>query len=489
MKLLSVKKVKLASLLFLLLFIIFQEQGAAQNGLIAVMSYDDAEEIALQSVRRASGIMVKKIDLNKIVTYKDLQDKIKKEKYLRSCFTSDKLIEIKNNRNQIPERDKFIADLKKCYPLRRIRSTDTLDFLGITDEFRLAALRRYIVRNIEIGVSGVWGIENGVGQPFMISGKQLEDVGSGATVTDLAKKIQASAALPFLSYGTVEQIIRNCRYKIKGGKDGASETIKLNTNILADLKQDNLEKFRMCIDTAELDVDDPFEFGEGAKNAKNAKRYKFGVRSIKIVDNEGDSQVFYLTNDFKKEFKNKITAWSYTELAKELAVSAFIPSDDEFLAAQLVINPLFKIAKKREKLLAQQNPKPQGDKSDSRQSLEKKVELIGDSGTTRTFTIFKIAEVFDALRSRRKNDKGSIKNTLKEFEVNPNVLEKEIVAEIENNGKHYLFLKKKDDMLSHLEANPQSNGQPFKLTKPLKDSMTIEEVIEIVEKTIEKQME
>lgn len=482
-------------LLFFALFI----PVYAQNGLIKAMPFEDAETIAIQSIRRASGIRVKKIDFSQL-QFNDSIELIKKDKYVRNCLDQDKLDCIFKHNGQCPDNScpngqcpdgKSVApkpiDLaklqtylnEKCFPYKRLRLTDTLDFLGITDEFRLAALRRYIVRNVELGVLGIWGInKSGVAQPFILSGKQLEDITTATTVLDLAKTIQSSASLPFLSYGTAEMIVRDCRNKVTGFNDPLviekitnsadnqvrKEYIKISDDLKKGIENDavkynkRVDDFTKCIEFADLLITDPVKFKDDlARAPKNLKHFNYGVRSVRVIDNEGDALFYHLTEKFAAKLKADIldNGLTYSDLIAEIISSAGVPSSNDFIAARIVINSLVKLAEDR-------NP-------------DKSKPLF------QPLNLFKVNEVLCKLRNAACNskvnsgDRVTSETALSYLNISPAQIIPILNAESVNEKSAYFVLDKNKRLVKIAQLN---------LSTEIKSETTIEEIIEIVSKSI-----
>lgn len=95
---------------------------------------------------------------------------------------------------------------------KQLRAQDSLEYVGITDSTRLNALRRFIVRNSEIGVQSVWGSRHGEPpRPYVIPNAALGDIKKSTTLSELASSITKVAGLPFLTYEKSAQIVANCR--------------------------------------------------------------------------------------------------------------------------------------------------------------------------------------------------------------------------------------------------------------------------------------
>jgi len=470
--------------IFLFLFFLFvcNLTVSAQNGLIKAMPFEFAEEIAIQSIRRASGIRVKKIDFKHITQNDQLIALVKKDKYLRNCLDKDKLDCIHKHGGICPDKNcpndicpngsapkkkpinyaVLETELnEKCFPFKRLRLTDTLDFLGITDEFRLAALRRYIVRSSEFGVINIWGISrNGVAQPFILSGKQLEGIKTSTTVLDLAKTIQTSASLPFLSEGTAETIIRACRNKVTGFIDKPQiENLKIQVDLMKSNVDKPVKKFVDCITFSELGKDDKVTFkDELAKSPENFKNFKYGVESIKIIDNRGNDLFYYLTKEFTEWFKFDSTSngltdptITYKQLLEKIVASASVPSPREFMATRIVINSLLQIAEERR---------------------QNKTKLLYQPRE-----LFKVSDVLCQLRKDGCDSKKrvTVASDLESIDVSPDDVKSRIEAESANQYSAYLILDKNKRFVKIV---------PITLTGKITSATTIEELILIVSRNI-----
>lgn len=467
-------------ILFLLFFSFFLFSKAITAQSINAMSFEDAEDIAIKSIRRASGIRVKQIKLASTLTYSQLSKRLKKAKYLRNCLNSDELENYHNKGNENSnEADDPVLNIiglqtrmnEKCFPYKRMRLTDSLDFLGITDEFRLAALRGYIVKNVEFGVQNVWGVDvNERAQSYVISGKQLEDIKTSTTVIDLAKKIQSSAALPFLSYSTAETLVRNCRYKVIGA---AAIAESLDKNIRDDINTAiNKEAFIHCLDDGSF----------WTKDANNVSvQYKHGVQSVKIINNEGDAKFYYLTTGFKDGLSTTIDTDNYKSLVEKLVNSSGIPSSDKFIATQIVINSLREIV--NEKINLKNNK--------IRESNQKNNTDIPEIPTIRRFTNFRVSNLLSQLKeygtppaSGSGVSSGvSVENTLFSINVDAGELTEKIENETDSD-KYFILIERKN-------ARNKPEKILFKVSKisltNLQNSMSIDRIIDEVSIHIKKQ--
>ena len=485
-------------ILFLLLLLLFTfcllpADVAAQKGLINTMSFEDAQNIAIKSVRRASGIGVKKIKIKEGITNAELKKLVDKDKYARNCLPESELIGIQSNgkNDDIKNKPVNAADIKKlkikltdaCFPSKRLRLTDSLNFLGITDDYRLAALRSYIVRNVEFGVQNVWGIDdNGTAQYFVISGKQLENIKTSTTVIELAKTIQTSAGLPFLPYPTAELIVRNCRLYATGNKT----TPKLAELALKEeINETNIEAFKKCLDDVEFRAKAiSVKAGVISEIPKKSIDYKHGVRSIKIVDNEGNQKFYYLTNDFKnslgdeKNLGDIIKNGTYKDLVEQMVLSSGIASSDEFLAAQVVINSLLEIEKDRIKKI----------NDDIKKENAKNKTNVPKIDLRRNLTNFRVSQVLAQIerygencpvKTSGSNDPVSVDNSLASLCIEAKILAGKIEAEPNSKSNIYFILDERDEVLVKI---PDSLFKGIEL----KDSMTLEMVIEKVRDRIKE---
>jgi hypothetical protein len=100
-------------------------------------------------------------------------------------------------------------------PRKLYRLDDKLGFLGVNDSARLNALRRYIIRNEEIGVQSVWWkweAEEGIYRfrRYLLSRADLSDLKSDWTLLKLAQRISDKAGIAQLPPSSAKQIIADC---------------------------------------------------------------------------------------------------------------------------------------------------------------------------------------------------------------------------------------------------------------------------------------
>lgn len=310
----------LTSLFFLMPTVIY-----SQSGLANLMKIEEAQRIARQSVQRASGTRIKRETFTG-KTYGELLD----SKYLRNCLTFKEKEDFQKD-FQIklsPDKEREFENRfnGRCFPEKRLKMSDSIKFLGITDEFRLATLRRYIVRNTEIGVPSIWGFgNNSVAQPYIVTNAQLYGITLNSTVMDIAMMIQKSAGLPSLSFAAVKTVVSDCRHFTTA----KSDELKVDSLVKSDIGDDvNITKFLECL--------------EKPDDVKNSK-IKYGIGSIKLNNGAGDSYYFSLLPDDKAALKKISDTGNYLKLIDDLKLRAKIVPDSETIAVKFVVNSLLSI--------------------------------------------------------------------------------------------------------------------------------------------------
>lgn len=209
--------------------------------------------------------------------------------------------------------------------IKKIRPGDKLEFLGITDELRLDALRRYIVRNTQIGVQSIWAVhkQTKLVQHYIISNTALDKTSKTSTVESLAKTISSSAGVPLLPFGKTAQIVADCR-KLSIDKSDELSTSTI-INIRGEITTDaNITKFAECIYTND----------------------KKGIPSAKITDPTGDIYAYTIARSIingkviEKIIKSNST---YATLITFISENAQAPLSPELSASVLVVNAIFSV--------------------------------------------------------------------------------------------------------------------------------------------------
>lgn len=308
------------AILFLLLFAASIEVRA-NAALTNEMSFEDALLIARQSVQRASGMRLTQILLsgksNKQIS--NLSD-------VQNCLSAETLDYFNKNPNEKQSNDtlqKFQTILNNCLLQKRIQLNYSLGYVGLHDEFRLDALRRYIARNTEIGVKSIWGRKNGYVQSYIITYEQLAEITAKTKIIELATLIKNSAGLPSLPLATSAQVVANCRNHISK----ANPKIPTSENVLNDIGKGNLVRLVSCLSNYQRDPKTNLEFG---------------VPSVKFRDSSGDLFSYYLSKGSIDKIKSSINSptYRYNNMIDDLSKLAIVPHTPEFLATTLVVNSL-----------------------------------------------------------------------------------------------------------------------------------------------------
>lgn len=333
-----------------------------------------------------------------------------------------------------------------------IRPGDTLQFLGVTDELRLDSLRRYIVRNIQIGVQNVWAYPEGqdlnsnpnrlFAQHYIISNSAFDKMAKTWTVEQLAREISKNAGLPFLPIGKASQIVADCRYIATGKKDQPRSSVLVRDDI-ADRK-----KFTDCFLT-------------------NKEK---GLSSAGITSPEGDEYAYIFAQPILDEqiVQNGIdnSGWTYNQLITFTANNAQVPISPKLSATLLVVNAALNL------LPAQI------------QSTFKSRTVAGGSST------FRLSDILGRIKRRtgRQIDKDY---TLAELGIDPGVLNKELSRILRirtDSNKDYT-----GETSNQIIQADKGNDRPLSLREfdpgalKIESDWTLEEIINEVEKVIKKQ--
>ena len=108
---------------------------------------------------------------------------------------------------------KTISDHRE---IKLYRPEDKLSDLGITSPDRLNTLRRYIVRNEEIGVQSVFDLDTPAeaayqSRRYIIPREKLAELSSSWTLLKLAQTIQKDSGVPRMPFSTAAAIVADCR--------------------------------------------------------------------------------------------------------------------------------------------------------------------------------------------------------------------------------------------------------------------------------------
>lgn len=145
-----------------------------------------------------------------------------------------------------------ISNTRKV-PLNRLE--DTLDELGITDTTRLNTLRRYLVRNEEIGVQSVpyiVGDKPGDKMPlrfyrFMVTSHDLLAINRKQKLSEVIQFIADTAGYSAMPIGTAYQILADCRvYANNRSLVNESKEIKVSDTIKSQLAV-SVDEFAKCV--------------------------------------------------------------------------------------------------------------------------------------------------------------------------------------------------------------------------------------------------
>lgn len=185
------------------------------------------------------------------------------------------------------------AGFKKISSRREVplnRLDDTLEFLGITDVTRLNTLRRYLVRNEEIGVQSVpteldsnlkvvqrkdEKTDDVLFYRFMITSHDLLTIERSWKLSQLVELIESKAGYSVMPLDTAYKILVDCRVygmnTVLGRKPSETPTITVNSPIQLNLSV-GVDEFSKCV------ADNPI----------------FGVSGVKFDSAHGDGLRYYL---------------------------------------------------------------------------------------------------------------------------------------------------------------------------------------------------
>ena len=200
-----------------------------------------------------------------------------------------------------------------------IRPEDSLEFLGITDELRLDALRRYLIRNAEIGVQSVWGVHSDeiFARQFIIGKSALSKMDKSWTVEKLAATIREKAGLPRLPYSRSARVVADCRLHVENLSN------QLPTADPVTIRR--VREFVDCIVTDE----------------------EHGVPSSGISAPTGETYTYQFIepSQYKAIMEDCINRgqWRYERLIRFISDYAEVNFSPEMTASQMVVNAILEI--------------------------------------------------------------------------------------------------------------------------------------------------
>lgn len=230
------------------------------------------------------------------------------------------------------------------------RNEDTLGSLGIASNERLSALRRYIIRNDEIGVQSKYDKSTAavqVYQPrrYIIERTALDGIKTSSTLLELANAIQSNAGLPRLPYSTASQIVADCRRYPSGGEP-ADKPLPTPTPLPANANRQ----------AAPVLVRDLL-LGTSARNlAKcivNSREY--GISTAGLKTPEDDLAYYFLefsAPDSKGRSADSVVSiierniersWNYSDLIGFIAENAQIRLPVEIISRDIVVANILKL--------------------------------------------------------------------------------------------------------------------------------------------------
>lgn len=220
------------------------------------------------------------------------------------------------------EGDKIPAEDPK--PLDKLQPQDTLERAGITDNLRLDALRRYIVRNTDLGVQSIWGKANELDvRPYIIANQSMAKVDKSWTIEKLAQEISKHAGLPKLTLDKAGAIVRGCRDKIK---PGSNEKLATEKKINEDINPAKSQELIDCLVNKCTNGKSDWEKGVGSAWLRNPRGKAY----------------FYELDDARGQMKKIIEdGGSYKNLIEFIADHAEVPETPYQTATQLVVNAIF----------------------------------------------------------------------------------------------------------------------------------------------------
>lgn len=212
-------------------------------------------------------------------------------------------------------------DPREVEKWKELRAQDTLEFAGITDAARLSTLRRYIVRNSDIGVNSVGGVklDRPITYPYLIPNSALANIDKSWTVEKLAQEIRANSGLPYLTYRTTAVIVANCRWHASGNRD----ELRTDQHINGDLTDTQRVNLKAC-------------FQSGTDPKSRTTGYLPGVG---ITDGEGNFYP-YNSSDIAAVIEGEIDSGTYGSLITTIANNAKVDFPPYLASFTLVVNSI-----------------------------------------------------------------------------------------------------------------------------------------------------
>lgn len=232
--------------------------------------------------------------------------------------------------------------------IKELRPNDTLEFAGISDALRLNALRRYIIRNRQIGVQSIWGVRlsESIAQPYIIDRGALNDIDKSWTIGKLALAISEKAGLPFIAPKSVSKLIANCRNKLNPSPRGARAVIQppLVTRIKDDIA--DLTGFTNCL--------------------VEQKGGLYVFRDAAVIDPEGNTFSYHV--DDVASFDAIVRKGSFIDLIRHVSVEARVDFSSYLTATALVVNAIRDLSSVRCDSISFRLSKPCNDGGEIRES-------------------------------------------------------------------------------------------------------------------------
>lgn len=245
---------------------------------------------------------------------------------------------------------KAISDTHKIV-LNRLE--DKLEFLGITDNARLNALRRYLVRNEEVGTQSISFIDGGDADPnrrfysYMITSHDLLGIKRDWTLLKLTQFIAKTAGYAKIPISTSRQIVADCEsYHNNIYPDKPKKEIELRNDLAPDAKPS-------------IPLADAVKLRPGLDRTKFAqcvmRNRQFGVRSARFDSTKGDTVRYFIeltiekpddfddvTNDLNTDFLiymiNK--DWTFGCVAEFISRTAQAELPKHSLAGQIAMKAI-----------------------------------------------------------------------------------------------------------------------------------------------------
>lgn len=277
---------------------------------------------------------------------------VKREAVLRTGMSLPDAMIVAINCTREASGYKTISDRRK---IKLYRPEDKLSDLGITSADRLNTLRRYLVRNEEIGVQSVFDLDTPTEtayQPrrYIIPRDKLVELSSGWTLLKLAQTIQKESGVPRMPFSTAAEIVSDCRqYSDNSDPIAPPDPKPTSTPTSASVKNDpklpaaRIFDFVKCIvasekygvSTAHMETpdDEPVAYflnNQGATNQGATKKRE------PIAKDQVDETIIYI----KDGIENK--DWNYYCLIEFIAQNAQIMMPVESVAAGIVISNILK---------------------------------------------------------------------------------------------------------------------------------------------------